>query len=55
MWDNAYIVWLEVIPDGGRCRQALKPGRKPEAEFEIGAKKVTAREYCSVHGLWKSG
>ena len=55
MEDNHYIEWIEVITDSGSCRQALKPGEKPEAEFEIGGQKVAAREYCSVHGLWKSG
>ena len=55
MEDNHYIEWIEVITDGEACRQSLKPGGNPEAEFEIGAQKVTAREYCSVHGLWKSG
>ena len=55
MEENHYIEWIEIITDSGSCRQFLKPGDKPEAVFEIGEKKVTAREYCSVHGLWKSG
>ena len=55
MEENHYIEWIEIITDGGSCHQFLKPGDKPEAVFEIGEKKVTAREYCSVHGLWKSG
>ena len=55
MEENHYIEWIEIITDGGSCRQFLKPGDKPEAVYEIGEKKVTAREYCSVHGLWKSG
>ncbi len=50
-----YIEWIEVITDGDSCREFLKPGDKPEAEFEIGRQKVTAREYCNIHGLWKSG
>jgi len=54
MEENHYIEWVEIITDSDSCRQFLKPGNKPEAEFEIGAQKVTAREYCSVHGLWKS-
>lgn len=29
----------------------LKPGDKPEAEFEVKGK-VVARAYCNVHGLW---
>jgi len=54
MEENHYIEWVEVLTDGGSYRRFLKSGDRPEAEFEIGAKKVTAREYCSIHGLWKS-
>jgi superoxide reductase len=54
MEEKHYIEWIEVISDGGGCRKFLKPGDKPEAEFEVASKKVVAREYCSVHGLWKS-
>ena len=54
MEEKHYIEWIEVITDGDGCRKFLKPGDKPEAEFEIGAQKVAAREYCSIHGLWKS-
>lgn len=54
MEEKHYIEWVEVITDGDGCRQFLKPGDKPEAEFDIKSKKVAAREYCSVHGLWKS-
>ena len=55
MEEKHYIEWIEVITDGTSCRRFLKPGNQPEAEFETGAQKVAAREYCSVHGLWKSG
>jgi len=54
MEEKHYIEWVEVITDGGSYRQFLKPGNKPEAEFDIGAQKLSSREYCSVHGLWKS-
>ncbi len=54
MEEKHYIEWVEVITDGGSYRQFLKPGEKPEAEFEIRAQKIVAREYCSIHGLWKS-
>jgi len=54
MEEKHYIEWIEVITDDGSCRQFLKPGNKPEAEFEIRAQKVVAREYCNIHGLWKS-
>jgi len=55
MEEKHYIEWIEVITDGDSCRKFLKPGNKPEAEFEIGRQKVAAREYCNIHGLWKSG
>jgi len=54
MEEKHYIEWIEVITDGDSCRKFLRPGDKPEAEFEIGPQKVTAREYCNIHGLWKS-
>ena len=50
-----YIEWVEVISGGDSCRHFLKPGEKPEAHFDIKGKKLAAREYCSVHGLWKTG
>ncbi len=54
MEEKHYIEWVEIIADGKSCRIFLKPGEKPEVEFEIGAQKVAAREYCNIHGLWKS-
>ena len=56
MEEKHYIEWIEVITDDDGCRrQFLKPGNKPEAEFDVRSKKVAAREYCNIHGLWKSG
>jgi superoxide reductase len=55
MEEKHYIEWIEVIDDAGKAyRQFLKPGDLPEAEFDIKADKVTAREYCNLHGLWKA-
>ncbi len=54
MEEKHHIEWVEVLTDGGSYRNFLKLGDRPEAEFEIGAQKVVAREYCNVHGLWKS-
>jgi len=53
MEEKHYIEWIEVIADGKAYRKFLKPGEKPEAEFSISGK-VVAREYCNIHGLWKS-
>jgi len=54
MEEKHYIEWIEIIADGISCRKFLKPGEKPEAEFETTAQKIEAREYCNIHGLWKT-
>ncbi len=54
MEEKHYIEWIEVTADSVSCKKFLKPGDKPEAGFEIKAEKVEAREYCNIHGLWKS-
>ena len=54
MAEEHYIEWIQVIADGVAYRKFLKPGDKPEVEFPIEAENVSAREYCNVHGLWKS-
>ena len=53
MEQNHFIEWIEITGEGESCRKFLKPGSKPEAEFITTAERVKAREYCSVHGLWK--
>jgi superoxide reductase len=54
MEEKHYIEWIEIIADGRSYRKFLKPGSKPEAEFEIRVEKIEVREYCNIHGLWKS-
>ena len=54
MEEKHYIEWVEIIADGRVYRKFLNPGDKPEVEFELKAEKIEAREYCNVHGLWKS-
>jgi superoxide reductase len=54
MEEKHYIEWVELLADGKAYRQFLKPGQAPEAFFEIKADKVSAREYCNLHGLWKA-
>jgi superoxide reductase len=54
MEEKHYIEWVELVADGKAYRQFLKPGQAPEAIFKIDAAKVTAREYCNLHGLWKA-
>jgi superoxide reductase len=54
MEEKHYIQFIELIVDGKIYRQFLAPGQAPEAFFEITGDKVTAREYCNLHGLWKA-
>ncbi len=54
MDEKHYIEWIQVIADDVAYRKFLKSGDKPQALFEIKADNFTAREYCNVHGLWKS-
>jgi len=54
MIDKHYIEWIQVIADGVAYRKFLKPGDKPEVEFELKTDNIEAREYCNIHGLWKS-
>ena len=61
MEETHYIEWIEILADGPPAGEAgkvfrkfLKPGDTPEAEFCVEAEKITAREYCNLHRLWKS-
>lgn len=54
MEEKHFIEWIQIIVDGKYCRKFLKPGDAPEAEFDIIAEKISAREFCNVHGLWKT-
>ena len=54
MESKHYIEWIELLADGKAYRQFLKPGDAPQATFLIKAAKVSAREHCNIHGLWKS-
>lgn len=53
MEEKHYIEWVEIVADGKSCRQFLKPGQAPEAFFPVKGEWI-AREYCNLHGLWKS-
>lgn len=55
MTEEHYIQWIELIVDDFVLRKTLKPGDLPEAEFCVAeSKKIIAREYCNLHGHWKS-
>ncbi len=54
MEEKHYIEWIEVLVDGRVFRQYLNPGDAPEAFFPVEGMDVSAREYCNLHGLWRS-
>lgn len=57
MEENHCIEWVEVVADDQIYRKVLKPGDVPEAEFNLkldDISQIQIREYCSIHGLWKS-
>jgi superoxide reductase len=54
MEEEHYIEWIQIIADGRSYRKFLNPGDEPVAEFAITPDNITAREYCNLHGLWKS-
>ena len=49
-----FIQWIEIIADGKSYRQFLNPGDAPEAVFKIDATNIVAKEYCNLHGYWKT-
>ena len=55
MLENHYIKFIEVLTSCKVYRQELKPGDKPEAEFPVKKSDIVeTREWCNLHGLWKS-
>ncbi|MBA3013439.1 MAG: desulfoferrodoxin [Proteobacteria bacterium] len=54
MTDAHFIEFIELIAGGIVYRKDLKPGDAPEAFFATTATEVTAREFCNLHGLWRS-
>lgn len=56
MEEKHWIQFIEIITsEGCRCVKTLKPGDAPEATFPVAPDKVAcAREYCNLHGLWRS-
>ena len=53
MEEKHYIELIELIAGDKVYRQFLSPGDAPQATFKTDADAVTAREHCTVHGLWK--
>ena len=55
MTEAHYIQWIELLTNTNEVlRKYLTPTDKPVAEFKTDATEVVAREYCNLHGLWRS-
>jgi superoxide reductase len=54
MQDDHYIEWVQIIIGDSCSRIFLKPAMAPEGKFTAPKEGVAAREYCNLHGLWKS-
>lgn len=54
MEEKHYIEWIELLTPTCIYRKYLKPGEKPEAVFKTTEDIICVREYCNVHGLWKT-
>ncbi len=54
MTEPHYIQWIELICEDGVLRKYLTPTDKPVAYFKTDSKVLYAREFCNLHGLWKS-
>ena len=54
MEEKHYIEWIELVTADRSYRKYLKPGDPPEAVFLCREENISAREYCNIHGLWKS-
>jgi len=54
MEEEHYIEWIDVVVGDKVYRKFLNPGEKPEAEFKVDGEDIIAREYCNLHGLWRS-
>jgi superoxide reductase len=55
MIEAHYIEWIEIINGDYIQRKYLKPGDAPVAEFFVPySDTLVAREYCNMHGNWKS-
>lgn len=54
MIDTHYIEWIQLLAGDKAYREFLMPEQTPEATFRVDAAEVSAREYCNLHGLWRS-
>jgi len=55
MQPEHFIEWIQVLVGGNSYRAFLQPGQAPEATFPVSGEDLVAREFCNLHGLWRSG
>jgi superoxide reductase len=48
------IQWIELVTATQVLRKYLTPSDKPVAEFKTDEEALFAREFCNLHGVWKS-
>ena len=57
MEEKHWVQWVELLGDTFSHKHFLKPGDAPEAEFVCDCackSRITVREYCNLHGHWKT-
>lgn len=56
MDENHYIMFIEVISEDGKYvkRKYLQPGEEAFLKLKCDCEKFSAREFCSLHGLWEN-
>ena len=54
MEQEHYIEWIELLVGDRLFRTYLNPGDSPTEVFNVAAEGVVAREYCNLHGLWRT-
>jgi superoxide reductase len=55
MTEEHHIKWINLIGNDYYEKINLKPGDEPKATFIVpDTEGLWAREYCNLHGLWRS-
>lgn len=54
MEEKHFIEWIQLIDGDKSYREFLVPGQEPSAAFCVEKGAAVVREYCNLHGLWRS-
>jgi superoxide reductase len=54
MTEEHHIECIEVVEAMRVTRVYLTPGNEPVARFPLPGESVIIREYCNLHGLWRT-